>query len=203
MRAVAAHFVTAAEYLEQEAKSPTKHEYFNGHIYAMAGATPTHGIINSNVLIATGRRLWGRSCRSVSSDQRVFVAATSLRTYPDTLIVCPPEQYDEIDPNSLLNPTVIFEVLSPSTAKRDRSVKFDHYQQLPTLTDYILIAQDCVRVEHYQRNAADAWLMRVYNQREDKLIFSALELELPLEEIYNRLNLPAGLRMIPDDEKSC
>lgn len=202
MRAVAEHFITAEEYLEQEAKSTTKHEYFNGRIYAMAGATPRHVTINSNVLIATGRRLWERPCRSASSDQRVLVAATGLRTYPDTIIVCPPEQYDEIDANSLLNPTVIFEVLSPSTARRDRSVKFDHYQQIPTLTDYILIAQDCVRVERYQRNEADEWLVRVYNQREDKLIFPALELELPLEEIYNRLDLPAGLHLIPDDARS-
>lgn len=198
MRAVAEHFITEAEYLEQEAASPFKHEYFNGRIYAMAGASPTHVLINSNVQGALFGRLRGRPCRSASSDQRVKVAATGLLTYPDTLIVCPPERYDEDDPQSLLNPQVILEVLSPSTERHDRTDKFDQYKQIPTLTDYVLIAQDRVRVEHYQRSAADLWTVRSHNQLEHALALPELDLELPLAEIYDRLDLPSGLLLLPE-----
>ncbi len=121
MRAVAAHFITEAEYQQLEEASSVKHEYYDGHIYAMAGATPAHCLIAFNIAVAVGSRLRGRSCRGASSDQRVKVEATGLRTYPDMLIACPPERYDEQDSNSLLNPRVIMEVLSRSTAVYDRT----------------------------------------------------------------------------------
>lgn len=200
MRAVAEHFVTEEEYVQREEKSPVKHEYFNGRIYAMAGATPAHNLIDSNILGSLVSRLRGQSCRAVGSDQRVKIEASGLKTYPDVLIVCPPERYDEHDPNSLLNPRVIIEVLSPSTEHYDRTDKFDHYQQLASLNDYILIAQDRVRVEHYERSEAEVWTVRRYNQREHSatLALPEMKLELPLEEIYDRLEVPSGLLLLPE-----
>jgi len=192
-------FITEEEYLRLEEESPVKHEYYNGRTYAMAGATPAHCLISSNIVGSLFSRLRGRTCRGVGSDQRVKVEVTGLRIYPDALIVCPPERYDEHDPNSLLNPQVIIEVLSPSTERYDRTDKFDHYRQIPSLTDYLLIAQDRVRVEHYQRSAGDLWTVRSYNQREQSVSLSDLSLELPLEEIYDRMELPAGLFLLPDD----
>jgi len=198
MSAVAEHFITEEEYQRIEEASPVKHEYYNGRIYAMAGATPAHCLIAFNIQGALFVRLRGHPCRGASSDQRVKVEATGLKIYPDLLIVCPPEQYDESDANTLMNPRVIIEVLSPSTELYDRTGKFDHYKQITSLTDYILIAQDRVRVEHYQRGEAEVWTVRSYNQREHSLTLPELELELPLAEIYDRLELPAGLLLLPE-----
>ncbi|MDQ3815565.1 MAG: Uma2 family endonuclease [Armatimonadota bacterium] len=194
------HFITEEEYCELEEKSPVKHEYYQGRVYAMAGASPQHCLIAFNVVTAVGSRLRGRPCRGASSDQRVKIEATGLKTYPDTLIVCPPERYDERDPYSLLNPRVIIEVLSPTTERYDRTDKFDQYKQIPSLTDYILIAQDRVRVEHYHCGTEDLWTVRSYNQREQSLTLPDIGIDLPLEEIYDRLNLPAGLFLLPEDD---
>src|SRR6185503_2012848 len=103
MCAVAEDFITAAKYLRREDDAETKHEYFNGRIYAMAGGSPAHNQISFNLATAIGPRLRGRRCRGFGSDQRVKLEATGLFTYPDTLIVCPPQQYASDDRNSLTN----------------------------------------------------------------------------------------------------
>jgi Uma2 family endonuclease len=198
MQAVAQRFITEEEYQQIEEASSIKHEYFQGRIYAMAGGTPSHNLISSNILGSLVARLRGKSCRAVGSDQRVKVETTGLRIYPDALIICPPERYDEHDPNSLLNPRILIEVLSPTTERYDRTDKFDQYKQITSLTDYILIAQDRVRVEHYQRSEADLWTVRSYNQREQSLTLPNLALEISLDEIYDRLEVPTGLLLLPE-----
>lgn len=199
MHAIAEHFISEEEYLALEEKSLEKHEYFDGRMYAMAGATPAHNLIAFNIAGSLSSRLRGLPCHGAGSDQRVKIEASGLKTYPDVLIVCPPERYDERDPNSLLNPKVIIEVLSPSTEHYDRTDKFDHYKQIAELSDYILVAQDRVRVEHYTRGQGDSWTVRSFNQRAHTLSLPSTSIELPLDEIYDRLELPDGLLALPPD----
>ncbi len=194
MEAIAEKLISEEEYWKLEAVSEIKHEYFNGRIYAMAGGTPSHNAVSHNIQGSLFSRLRGKSCRGYGSDQAV--KASGLITYPDALIVCPPENYDK---NALLNPRVMIEVLSPSTEKYDRTDKFEFVKQIESLSHYILVAQDRVRVEHYERNGEN-WIVRSYYQRDDVLVLADLELEIPLEEIYDRLDLPVGLQILPHME---
>jgi Uma2 family endonuclease len=193
MQATAKQWVIEDEYLAMENASPEKHEYFNGEVWAMAGGSPKHAQLAFNVAGALSSRLRGKPCRGAGSDQRVRVEGTGMSTYPDVLVVCPPERYDERDPNALLNPRVIIEVLSPSTENYDRSGKFEHFKRIAELTDYLLISQDRVLVEHFRRGENGAWLLRSYLQRADEITLEDIEVTLPLEEIYERLELPTGL----------
>lgn len=193
MRAVAEHFITETEYLEQESTSPIRHEYFNGSIYAMAGGSNIHAILVLNAGATLRAGLRGRPCRAVGSEQRVKIEATGLLTYPDAAVYCPPTRFEGRHNETLLNPNVLIEVLSPSTAPYDRGTKFEHYSQLESLTDYILITQERVLVEHFRRQDSNGWLRRSYNQREQQVELPDLELVLPLSELYDGVEVPAGL----------
>ena len=195
-------WITVAEYVAFEDASPIKHEYYNGEVFAMAGGSPAHADIIFNVSVAIGSLLRGKPCRGSSSDQRVKVESSGLFTYPDVLVKCPPERYAPEDPHSLLNPTVIFEVLSPSTATYDRTTKFDHYQTIPELREYVLVSQDRVRVEHFARMESGAWTLIVLLQREDVLHLSSLEVALPVGEFYEGLDVPAGLMALTQTDAS-
>jgi len=138
MQAQLPHYITPAEYLAGEETSSIKHEYYDGQIYAMAGGTNAHAILCSNTLIALGAQLLGKSCRAVSSEQRVKIEATGLHVYPDTSVYCQDARFDGAGDTNLLDPTVIVEVLSRSTSAYDRGDKFDHYKRIETLRDYIL-----------------------------------------------------------------
>ncbi len=192
-------FITDADYYAREADSPVKHEHFNGRIFAVAGGTPAHAQAIANVTVALGSRLRGRSCYTTSADQRVKVEANDLKTYPDVMIVCPPARYDEADPNTLLNPVLIVEVLSPSTADYDRTFKWDSYQQMPSLRHYILVEPTRVRVEHFARADEGGWIQRVFHRRADVISLPDLELEVPIDEIYERLEAPEGLILVRED----
>ncbi|HEX4610807.1 MAG TPA: Uma2 family endonuclease, partial [Urbifossiella sp.] len=134
--------LTAAEYLAIERAAPFKSEFYAGKMFAMSGASPAHNTIKDNLIVSVGSSLRGSGCRTLSSDQRVRVNATGLYTYPDVLILCGPGEYAAEDPYTLLNPKVIIEVLSDSTEKYDRGAKFRQYKRLPSLMEYVLVAQD-------------------------------------------------------------
>lgn len=199
MNAIAECCISYEEYLRLEEASGQKHEYLNGRIYAMAGGTPSHSAVATNIVGALFSRLRGKPCRPFNSDLRVKVEATGLRTYPDVTVACPPERYDERDSNSLLNPTVIFEVLSPSTERYDRTDKFDALKQTPELRDYVLVSPDRVRVEHLRRGEGGEWILESYTQRSQVLVLASIGVEVPLDEIYDRLELPEGLRVMHGD----
>ena len=150
----ASFFISEDEYLRREEASLTKHEYVNGAIYAMAGASPSHNDLAAAALSALIVQLRGNPCIPRGSDQRVKVEATGINTYPDVVIACPPLCYDSKN-ITLLDATVIIEVLSPSTAEYDRTGKFLHLAQLPSLRHYVLISQDQVWVEHRRRDGAN------------------------------------------------
>jgi Uma2 family endonuclease len=193
-------FISEAEYWVGEEVSPTKHEYFNGRVYAMAGGSYNHTTICTNLASAAKVALRGRSCKARSGEQRVKVEASGLNTYPDAVIFCPPARFDGTNDHTLLTPKVIFEVLSDSTERYDRGDKFRAYAQIETLTDYVLIDQNRITVEHFRRTS-EGWLLNSYIRRSDFLTLADLEIQLALDDIYDELELPeAAISLIrPND----
>lgn len=190
--ALAKLYISEEEYAHGEELSEIKHEWFNGEVFAMAGGTPTHALLCYNAGGALKAALKGKSCRGAGSEQRVRIEASGLFTYPDALVVCPPERYDERDPNSLLNPTVLIEVLSPSTERYDRTDKFDSFKFIASLREYVLISSDRVRVEQFSRTDDGAWTVQIYTLRSEVVNLAAVEIALPLDELYERAELPEG-----------
>lgn len=156
---IAGHGVHYAwhEYIALEAASNVKHEYLEGQIYAMAGGSPVHAALQLAVPSLLFPALRSGTCRAYGSDLRVRVLATGLATYPDVTIVCGQREIDPDDKNTVVNPTLLVEVLSASTEEYDRGEKFAHYKRIPSLRQYVLVSPDEHRVEVWTRNAADAW----------------------------------------------
>lgn len=188
-----AHRVRAseAEYLERERQSETKHEYIDGEIVDMAGASILHNLLVLNVGAALRERLRGKPCVVLASDQRVNIRATRLYTYPDVSVVCGRPETHPADAQTLLNPLVIIEVLSDSTEAYDRGEKFAHYRGLPSLREYVLVSQRARRIEHYRRVEVGQWLLTEY-QEGAAVPLPALGIELPLAEVYDKAELVAA-----------
>ncbi len=192
-------WISEQEYYDGEEISPIKHEWFSGEVFplhgqvsAMAGGGFNHTKICGNVHSTAKAVLRGRRCSAHNSEQRVKVEATGLNTYPDAVIFCPPARFEGSNNHTLLTPKVIFEVLSESTERYDRGDKFRAYARIETLTDYVLIDQNRIAVEHFRRTP-EGWLLNSFLNRADGLRFVDLEIELPLDEIYEELELPEGL----------
>jgi Uma2 family endonuclease len=154
--------LTPERYLELEAASELRHEYFRGEVFAMSGASLTHNQLKDRTVRLLGNQLEGKPCFTVSSDMRLKVEAVGHYTYPDVMVVCgEPQLLTELGLEHLLNPTVIIEVLSDSTEAYDRGLKFKHYQAIPSFQEYLLISQSERRVDHYQR-VEDYWILRTF-----------------------------------------
>jgi Uma2 family endonuclease len=145
------------EYLALESVSNIKHEYLDGQIYAMAGGTPVHAALQLAVPSLLFPQLRAGRSRAHGADLRIRVLATGLATYPDVTIVCGPREVDPDDKNSVINPTLLVEVLSPSTEGYDRGEKFAHYKRIPSLRQYVLVSPVDHRVEVWTRDVADSW----------------------------------------------
>ena len=156
------HRYTYADYLALEHASNVKHEYFDGEIYAMAGGTPAHAALAMAIGGLLFPQLRSGNCRLYSSDLRVRVLATGLTTYPDVSIVCGPVEYDPDSAITVINPTVVIEVLSDSTEDYDRGEKLDHYRQVPSLAAVVLVASKTREIKVWERVAADRWDERKY-----------------------------------------
>ena len=178
--------MTYAEYLAHEATADVRHEYIHGEIYAMTGGTSRHAAIGLNVGAALKAALRGKPCRPTSGDQRIRIPGTGASFYADVAVVCDRYHYAEDDPHGLINPTVIVEVLSPSTEGHDRGVKFEHYRRLPSLQHYLLVATDERLVEHRQRNA-QGWQMS--HHTDGAIALTALDVTLSLDDIYDDLEM--------------
>jgi Uma2 family endonuclease len=174
---------TFAEYIAMEAKSPTKHELVNGEIYAMAGGTPEHGRLSVNVQGELRNALRGRPCNVFNSDVRIRVLATGLATYPDATVICGRLETDAEDKNTLVNPVVLVEVLSDSTAAYDRDDKRAHYRRIPSLRDYLLVAQHDRRIEHYHRNDDGTWTLRDVRAG-GEVVLDAIGCKLSVDAVY-------------------
>jgi Uma2 family endonuclease len=183
--------VTEDEYLEHERRSEAKHELIHGAIVAMAGASREHNAIAGNVVRALGALLKERRCLVFPSDQRVHVEATGLFTYPDVTIACEGLRFHPKHRDTLLNPRVIVEVLSDSTEAYDRGAKFAHYRTIPSLLEYVLVSQDEHRIEHYRRLDTGQWVLTAYDGDAASVALPALGCELPLAEVYDKLDMLA------------
>ena len=192
MSALPKRFFTPEEYLTLEVQAPYKSQYVAGEIFAIAGAEHWHIEIADNLTKALGRRLDDRPCRTYSSDMRVQAAEGELYTYPDLSALCGEPRFNHaIRPGSLLNPQVIFEILSPATEAFDRGDKFARYRKLPSLSDYVLVASEFMRVEHFVRQANGSWTMTEYSLPTDEVPLQPLDCTLPLAEIYYRVAFPS------------
>lgn len=177
---------TDEEYLEFERAAKRKHEFIGGEIFAMAGASERHNIISSNFFGEIWSRIRNSDCRAFSSDMRVK-ARKGNYYYPDVLVVCGERKFEDGKRDVLLNPKVIVEVLSKSTQLKDRQEKFDSYTFLPTVTDYISVSQDEIRVEHYTRQEGEDWRIRVLRESQEVLNLSSINCRISLAEIYNEV----------------
>jgi Uma2 family endonuclease len=184
--ALKTHF-TPEQYLAAERKAAFKSEYLGGYITAMSGASREHNRIAGNFYHKIRGQLENRPCEAFISDLRVCVSSTGLYTYPDVIVVCgePAFQDDELD--TLLNPTVIVEVLSPTTESYDRGAKFAHYRRLPSLKEYVLIDQSQVLVERYVRQGED-WVFSALDDLDGTLRLISIDCSLPLRDIYARVS---------------
>src|SRR5688572_25720698 len=147
------------EYLRIERSAEFKSEFFDGELFAMAGGTPQHSLIGTNVATEFSRRLRGLVCVAYNSDLRIKVEATGLFTYPDLSVICGPLQFAEGTNDTVVNPSVIVEVLSESTEAYDRGKKFEHYRQIPSLKGYLLVSQTHSHIDQFTKGTDGAWVL--------------------------------------------
>ena len=180
---------TPEAYITQERKALHKSEYLNGQIFAMSGASRAHSLITSNISNRLYNQLMESDCEVHSSDMRVQPSPTAY-FYPDVLVACGELRFADDVFDTLLNPIVIVEVLSPSTAAYDRGEKFEHYQQLTSLQDYILVSQNRFCVEHYRRQG-EQWEHTEFRAPEDVLPLTSIGCKISLHDLYRRVNIAA------------
>lgn len=179
-------YLTPEEYLAWERKADIKHEYLHGTIIAMSGASRVHSLIVTNISGELYIQLKAGTCEVHTNDMRVRTSPGISYFYPDILVVCDEPRFEDNTFDTLLNPIVLVEVLSPSTEAYDRGEKFRHYQQLTSLREYILVSQDEVRIERYRRQGTE-WQLTEFRSLEDVLSLISIDCELSLEDLYRRV----------------
>lgn len=179
---------TDRDYLEFERNADVKHEFLNGKITDMAGASDTHNVIVSNLFLDIGIQARTNGCRTFSGDMRVK-AYTKNYFYPVLIITYGKRIFEDDENDVLMNPLVIFEVLSKSTHLKDNNKKFDSYLKLESLTDYILVEQNEMRIEHYSKKADNEWRFKILSNGADELILDSVNCKITLTEIYNEVEL--------------
>jgi Uma2 family endonuclease len=181
--------LTPEEYLAIERRSEFKSEYFAGHVFALAGASKRHNLIVANLIRALGNQLLDRPCNVYPSDMRVKVRKTGAYMYPDVVVACGDEQFEDDQNDTLLNPVVIIEVLSESTEAYDRGRKFEQYQYIESLAEYLLIAQDSYRIEQYVRQDDGTWRYSEFHSLDDVVQLSAIGCNLDLKDMYAKVEV--------------
>lgn len=179
--------ISPEEYLELEREADYKSEYFQGEVFAIAGAGRNHNRITENLSIDIGFFLKGKSCRSYSSDLKIHIPANGLYTYPDLLVVCGKEQFVDDKTDTLLNPRIIVEVLSKSTGSYDRGEKFQLYRSIPSLEEYVLIDSQRIAAEVFRKSEQGFWsLMSESYTLEGGIELASIGLTLPMRDIYDQ-----------------
>jgi Uma2 family endonuclease len=179
--------VSIETYLAAERQAETKSEYLDGEVFAMSGASRRHNLIALNVAASVHGQLRGRACEAYAGDMRVHVPATGLYTYPDVTVVCGEPRFDDSELDTLLNPTLVIEVLSPSTEGYDRGKKFVYYRTLESLREYVLVAQDEIRVELFTRQGDGHWLLSEAGRVDETISLASIGCELRLADVYERV----------------
>ncbi|MXV78166.1 Uma2 family endonuclease [Candidatus Poribacteria bacterium] len=166
-----------------------RNEYVKGKIIAMSGASRAHNLITMNISAMLHINLKGRGCETYANEMRVSTPSTSSYFYPDVVVVCEEPRFEDDVFDILLNPILLVEVLSPSTEVYDRGEKFRHYRELPSLQEYILVAQDKICIERFNRQENN-WILTDFQNIEERLSLISVQCELPLHEIYDRVTFP-------------
>ena len=182
--------ISPEEYLRFEREAEERHEYDNGRISAMAGESLNHNRVYVSLAAIVSKQLKGRLSEAFSPNMKIGISAAGKFCYPDLSVVCGKPLFHDDKQDVLTNPKVIIEVLSPSTEKYDRSGKFQAYQQIESLTDYLLISQDKPLVEHFQRQSGGQWLYTAHRGLVAVVQVPSIECQLPLSEIYDRVEFP-------------
>ena len=177
--------MTVEEYLAWERAQPERHEFFDGEVFSQAGGTRRHSLIGSNVLRAIGNFLEDQDCEAHGTDMRVHVEATGYFAYHDVSVVCTPIQ--DTSDDVITNPVLIVEVLSPSTADFDRGTKFNHYRQIPSLKEYIILWQEEARAEQHTRTSDGLWLLRDISGIDQSLQLVSTGQPLSLRTVYKKV----------------
>jgi len=187
MSAIPKSKVSETEYLELERKAFEKSEYYKGEVFAMAGATKEHNKIVGSIILAIGQHVQERGCSFFPSDLRIYNPENTLYTYPDVLVVCGKEEYLDDRFDTLLNPTILFEVLSPSTENYDRGTKFKLYRTIPSLQNYVLVSSTEYLVEVYTRDN-DTWILTTAKGKNAHIHISAIDFDLKLADVYGQID---------------
>lgn len=188
MARLAKTYVTPEEYLTLERRAEYKSEYYDGEIFAMTGASLKHNRITLNIGSALNVQLRGRECQAFTSDMRVHVPATGLYTYPDVVAVCGEPRLADEQLDTLLNPVLIVEVLSKSTALYDRIDKFSNYRSMPSFAEYLLVSQDEYHVTQHVKQSDGRWLLTDIRGRGSRVELASVECTLALSEVYERVS---------------
>jgi Uma2 family endonuclease len=189
MTTVQSELLTPAEYLEIERHSEIKHEYIDGRMVAMSGANEPHVTIAVNVATSLKNQMRGRDCRVYMADMRVKIDPSGRYTYPDVAAVCGERRFEDAEVDTLLNPSVIVEVLSDSTQAYDRGEKFDHYRKIESLREYVLVTQNSMRVDRYELRDGQ-WVFSALTAAEERLALPSIGCEISLADIYEVVEFP-------------
>ena len=182
-------FVSPEEYLRLERQAEYKSEYLNGEIFAMSGASRKHNLISVNIASSLNQQLRGKACEVYPSDMRVKVTATGLYTYPDVIAICGEPKFEDDYVDTLLNPTLLVEVLSPSTERYDRIAKTSYYRTVDSLAEHLLVALDEVRLEQHVRQPNGQWLLFEYTSLDGVAELQSINCSLALRDIYDKVSL--------------
>ena len=180
-------FLTPEEYLEQERRAEFKHEYVDGEIFAMSGASRRHSLIVTNIVRELGQQLKGKGCEVHSNDLRLRIPPGRAFLYPDVMAICGEVQLADEHNDTVLNPILIIEVLSPSTRNYDQGGKFEMYRKLPSLREYLTISQHEQRIEHHRRIENNRWELLEVDDPSAVLQLQSISCALPLAEIYDKV----------------
>lgn len=190
MSALPTSYISPEEYLAMERRASTKSDYYAGAIFAMAGASQAQSLIAINLAVLVASQLRNGPCKVYNSDLRVKISATGLYTYPDISVICGTPRFDDKNKDTLLNPAVLFEILSKSTESYDRGDKFQHYRTLDSLTDYVLVSQDKPLLEHFARQPEDKWLLSTYSGLDAVATITSIACDLAMADVYDKVDFP-------------
>lgn len=182
-------YLSPTEYLAIERSAEIKSEFFNGEMFAMTGASRKHNLIAGNTFSAVHSRIEDRPCEAYASDMRVKVSETGLYTYPDIAVTCQQPVFEDKELDTLLNPQVIIEILSESTEGYDRGKKFEHYRNIDSMKEYVLIAQDRCHVERWGRRDEEPWTLWESNDLDATLELDSIDCKLRIADIYSKVDL--------------
>jgi len=181
-------YYTKEEYLETESIAEYKSEYYSGEIFAMAGGTPEHSAICFNLIRRVAEAIDNKNCRGFESNMKLEIAEADAFVYPDLMVICGEIEFAENRKDAVTNPVLIIEVLSPGTESFDRGKKFEYYQIIKSLKEYVLVSQEEPVVETYFRQDKNQWLYTVAKGLDKTVLFNSIEYEIELKDIYHKVN---------------